>query len=191
MSIRHEFEKWIANLERLKLPVVDMLLPGLNSAYIRSELARIGLDCSEDIVELYNVCGGVGPRRGVLLNQMWMYGSHYLLPFDRAISNYGNFSGDARWNASWFPVFGNDGGDFYSVCSLKARDDWEMIAYFMVNTGEESQIRFSSLLNMLVVINECFDQDVCFLDDRGNLGTKFFEASLIAMRHNKNLPFYQ
>lgn len=191
MPIRIEFEKWVTNLRNLKLPVGDLFLPGLNSNYIRREISALHLDCSEDIVELYSICGGVDARRGILLNQMWMYGSHFLLPFDRAILNYKIFSKDKRWSAAWLPMFGNDGGDFYSICSLRVRDDWEMISYFMANTGEDPQIRFSSILNMLTVINECFDRGVCFVDDHGNLGTRFFEANLIAMNHNKNLPFYR
>jgi hypothetical protein len=191
MSVRNEFVRWVGHIRRLGLPVAEMLLPGLDAVDVRNQLANLGLDCSDDLTELYGVSGGVCAREGELLNRMWMYGSHYMLPFDRAVEDYKLFRKDLRWNKAWFPIFGNDGGDFYSFCSLKHRDDWRKICYFTLGTGDEPQVRFSSLENMLAVINECFDRGVCSVDQHGNLSTNFFEASVIAMGHNRNLPFYQ
>jgi hypothetical protein len=168
-----------------------MLLPGLDESYIRFQIAALGLDCPNELVELYGICGGVGAPEEELLNHMWMYGSHYLLPFERAVEDYKLFRGDARWSAEWFPFLGNDGGDFYSICSLENRASWRKISYFMIGSGDEAQITFSSLENMLCVINECFDRGICFVDEYGNLVTRFLDASIIAMDHNKNLPYYR
>ena len=191
MSIKSEFEKWSAHLRRLNLPVAKMLLPGLETNYVYRQISDLGLDCSHDLIELYSVCGGVGAPADELLNHMWMYGSYYMLPFERAVDDYKLFCVDSRWNQAWFPIFGNDGGDFYSSCSISSEDTWNKISYFTLGGGDIPRILYSSLENMLVVINECFDKGICFADKEGNLRTKFFEASLIAMEHNKDLPYYQ
>jgi hypothetical protein len=191
MSIHREFRIWIEHLRRLGLPVVQMLLPGLSPEYIKRSIHKLGIDCSDDIVELYSFCGGVCPPEGTLLDHMSMYGPHYMLPFERAVQDYQDLCTDARWSKKWFPFFGNDFGDFYSLCSLSNQSDWGKICYFMTNTGEEANIVFSSLLNMMTVINECFDRGVCSVDDEGNLATRFGDARIIAMNHNKDLQYYR
>lgn len=191
MSIELEFRKWIDHLRRLNLPVAQMLLPGLEAGSIRHAISDVGLECPDDLVEFYTCCGGVGAPDGTLLNHMWMFGSHYVLPFKDAVENYRVFSLDHRWERAWFPFLANDGGDFYSLVCLGGRSDWRQISYFRSNTGDSAQIRYSSILNMLTVINECFDSGVCYVDAEGNLETKFLEAGLIAMKHNPELPYYQ
>lgn len=168
-----------------------MLLPGLEPNAIRDAISGIGLECPDDLVEFYACCGGVGAPDGTMLNYMWMFGSHYVLPFADAVETYGFLSSDHRWSRSWFPFLGNDAGDFYSLVCLSDRSDWKQVSYFRTNTGEGAQTRYSSILNMLAVINECFDSGVCYVDAQGNLETKFLEASLIAMKHNRDLPYYQ
>jgi hypothetical protein len=190
VGIKQEFQQWIGHLRRLRLPVADMLLPGVDPGIVRRAFSDASLDCPDDVVEFYQCSGGVSAPERTLLNRMWMYGSHYMLPFERAAEDYAIFCTDSRWDRSWFPIFGNDGGDFYSICSRSDRSDWKNISYFMVNSGTPSQIRFSSLLNMMIVINECFDREVCFVDQNGNLETNFLEAAMIAMKHNPNLSYY-
>jgi|SRR5882724_753370 len=191
MSVKHQFENWIKHLQKLKLPVAEMLLPGLDERYIRHAIGEIGLECSEELIEFYGYCGGVGAPKEALLNHMWMYGSHYVLPFDQAIGNYKIFRTDSRWDKSWFPILSNDGGDFYSLGSRSDLNNWGKITYFMLGSGKGPEIRYSSLFNMLTVINECFDSGICFVDDQGDLATKFLEASVVAMNHNSELPYYQ
>lgn len=191
MNVKCQFEEWVKHLHALKLPVANMLLPGLDEQYIRRMIGEIGLNCPEELVEFYGYCGGVGAPQDALLNHMWMYGSHFVLPFDQAVANYKLFNSDIRWNKSWFPILGNDGGDFYSIGARQDLDNWEMITYFMLGSGTGPETRYSSLLNMLTVFNECFDRGICFVDEHGDLATKFLDASLVAMNHNSGLPYYQ
>ena len=47
-----------------------MLLPGLDPDFVRGQIVNLGLDCSDDLAELYWVCGGVGAEEGELLNRI-------------------------------------------------------------------------------------------------------------------------
>lgn len=60
-----------------------------------------------------------------------------------------------------------------------------------MNAGIEPETEFSSLLNMLEVINHCFEDGVYYLNERGALDADDLRAALLAARYNPELPLYQ
>ena len=139
-------------------------MPGFDGEYIRRIIGEISLDCPDKLVEFYSYCGGVGAPEGALFNRTWIYGSHCVLPFCDAVKNYEILNKHTRWNKSWFPIIQNEAGDFYSVTFRLCDKNWEKITYFMLYSGDELQIQYSSIANMFTVFNECFDRGICSVD---------------------------
>jgi hypothetical protein len=174
--VTRQFDRWIEHLARLKLPAAAMMSPGLDPSYVRTTIENLKLECPDELVELYSRSAGIDAPEDALLGHMWMYDSHFLLPFEEAVRIQQYFAGGPRWDSAWFPVFGNGGGDYYLVHCKADRDDWSQITYFMMGSGEEADLEFSSLEDMLIVISECFDKGICSVDERGGLDTDFERA---------------
>lgn len=178
-----DLEEIRAALERLgRWEVLDRLQPGLASQLVRDRLAAAGLGRQPDLEALYGWRNGTGGEGSPDLGSIWLFPGFYLLSLDDAFANYKSIRPNQRWDPAWFPVFANDGGDFYAV---NTAEDPAPVVYFMIDEPEQP-VEHESLSRMIKTLADCFREGIFYVDDSGYLEMHDRRYAAMVRRNNPN-----
>ena len=150
-----------AHLQRLGSLVASRRRAGKSEAKVESQIRSLGLQAPEDLVRLYSTCDGTETTEGERLGTIQFFPGFYWMNLDEAVTVYQSISKDERWERSWFPIFGNGGGDFYAViCDQESPFFGEVVGFVV---GEQAQIvEFKSVTTLFETIERCFAQKAFF-----------------------------
>ena len=96
MTFSSEIEQLLANLRERGRLVVDLLIPGIDSARV---IDRLGLGVPDSVIEWFAWCNGVHTERGQIQDEISVIPGYYPLSLDEALSyvdDYAEFFGGAR-----------------------------------------------------------------------------------------------
>lgn len=137
---------------------------GLSARVIISMFNESGLDCPDDIVEVYGICNGTRSTSSDSVDEIAFFPGFYWMRLEECFEVYNSIRSSDEWSRLWFPIFANGGGDFYAVvCDKKSSDFGALVGFIL---GEKDHlIEFRSLKDMISVISECLGQKVFFVSD--------------------------
>jgi hypothetical protein len=181
----------IDHLRVLGRPVVGKIRHGLPYDLIDAKARSLSIVVTQELRELYHIVGGTSVSNGDLLEDLhWFPIGFYMLALDDAAVMYRTFVSDTRWSRTWFPVFANGGGDFIAQVLTARPLAAAPLVHFLLGEGEQ-QVQFESLTNMLGFMCECFDRNICFVNEDGALDWDWDEGWRIGKKWNPGLPYWE
>ena len=106
------------------------------------------------------------------------FGGYAFLSLESAIEEYE----ELNWKSHWFPIFYLDSRD-YLVLLCKS-ENVAPISRIYIGGGENEQILFSSLTNMMLTIVECYETGAFYFDDYGYLTNSYYKQESIRQKYN-------
>lgn len=155
-------------LRGLERAVTDLFLPGLDGDEVRRSTGAVGLSVPNELVELYACHNGTAVLSGDYLDDLHFFPGFYWLSLGDGLEVYRSISNDRRWDARWFPLFSNGGGDFYAAICDPSSPLHGAVVGFMVGE-DEHPIEYASISSMLKVILRCYEEGVFFVSTQGYL----------------------
>jgi cell wall assembly regulator SMI1 len=177
-------------LVELGRPVVSLLQPGRSRMEIAEAFSKAGLNLPEELVHLYGWRDGTSIPEATILDDIHFFPGFYLLSLDHALAQYLALRGDIRWNSSWFPLFGNGGGDFYAINLPVDGDDRGVIVGFMLSESTQP-IEYESLQSMVATLAESYREGAFFVTSEGWLEMDSAHHGKIAQKNNPHVPLWQ
>ncbi|MBB5801007.1 hypothetical protein F4560_000775 [Saccharothrix ecbatanensis] len=110
-------------------------------------------------------CNGVELHPGQIQDDINIVLGYAPLSLIEAARFIGSYSGDPVLGDHWVPVLGGAGGDVYAA--VWGSNGNVRVAGVLV--GEETEVEFGSLENMVAVFNECYRRGVYFVNGQGHL----------------------
>lgn len=105
----------------------------------------------------------------------------YLRKLDIKFREYNPDSSEI-WNLNWFPIYSFSAKSHLFVVGDKECKKISPIHEFHMEIGE--RIKYSSLTNMMLVIAECWETGVYYIDDSGEIEYDEDEEEAIRQKYN-------
>lgn len=159
----------------------------LEKEEIDSLTSNLPIKLPEELKQFYQWHNGTVNEKGYTYNMISFFPGFFFISLNEAIGYYNTFIRDDRWAESWFPVFGNGGGDFFVIkCSKNVELKQAEILGFMLDF-DETEVEYLTLTKMLETIYFCYLEGAYYLDENDNLKTNLKKEATIANRMNPNL----
>lgn len=177
-DISRSLERIFSRLGECGITSFTRRRPGLDAAEIEKVFRERGLEPPADLRTLYAVCDGTTILPDDRLGDICFFPGFHWMELGRAAQIYDSISTDSRWNASWWPIFSNGGGDFYGViCDPRSVFFGEVVGFVV---GEADQIaEFKNVSAMLETIACSYEKGV-FACNGGRLSADYREMRQIA-----------
>lgn len=187
----------IAALDRIAIRLAQSgraaaakLQPGLSPSEIAAKTAKLPFALTRELHALHQWRNGTLVEEGDLLGQAYFFPGFYLLSLDEAVQTYEERKGSRQWQAHWFPVFADGGGDFYVVpCAQDELDAAEVIGF--IHGEPEQVVEYESLSAMMQTLDACYAKGAFYLDDDGELEIDDDAHRKIAHHYNPRIEEWQ
>ena len=167
--------------------VLQLLGPGIDAELVRTELASRALPTSAELEALYEWHNGTNASPETLLGSMWLLPGFYLLSLDESIADYDTFKNDAQWNASYFPVFADGGGDFYV---LDFAHETEPPIRRFYSEWAEQPLEYESLSAMIETAAAAFEAKAIHVNGAGYVDVDDEAFAIIAAQMNPRVSWW-
>ncbi|WP_033443576.1 hypothetical protein [Saccharothrix sp. NRRL B-16314] len=157
-----ELRALVERLAALARPVASWLVPGVGAAAVEETLGEMP---PEEVIMWFGWCNGVELQPGQIQDDINVVPGYAPLSLAEAARFIESYSGDPVLGDHWVPVLGGAGGDIYAA--VWGPNGNVRVAGVLV--GEETEVEFGSLENMVAVFNECYRRGAFFVDGRGRL----------------------
>jgi hypothetical protein len=107
----------------------------------------------------------VGGEQGQTIEEASLIPDYMPVSFEEALGQISVYSGDRVLGDHWLPILENGGGDIYAAVWSPGED--ARVARFIV--GEDTEIDFKSLVDMVRMFNACYESGAYFIADDGFL----------------------
>lgn len=178
MYLQQTIDRIFAHLKELKRPIFSRRRPGIDTATMSSELESMGLSAPAELLELYRECDGTQTNPGEILDDIHFFPGYYWLSFDEALTTYRSFLLGSDWNAAWFPIFANGGGDFYAVICDKSSPDFGGVVGFLLG-APDVLVEFVDICALMKTIDQSYEKGA-FFEENGYLEVNFKEMRMVA-----------
>ncbi|MFI9006803.1 hypothetical protein ACIGNX_06160 [Actinosynnema sp. NPDC053489] len=157
-----ELESLMERLVALARPVASWLAPGVDVGVVERALGEVP---PGEVITWFGWCNGVELHPGQLQDDINIIPGYAPLSLEEAVKFIQFHSGDPVLGDHWVPVLGGASGDIYAAV-------WEpgnnaRVAGILL--GEQTEIEFSSLEQMISLFNECYRRGAYFVDGQGRL----------------------
>lgn len=167
--MRQHLDAIAASLARLgRNELLDRLNPGTERTALASRLRAAGLAAPTRLCELFEWHDGTRVEPGVILDDVQFFPGFYFCSSGDALTNYGAFRDDPRWQEGWLPIFANGGGDFYAIDLAAVEHDDAPVVGFMLGQPDHP-IEYEGLELMFATLAKSFEVGAFFVDERGYL----------------------
>lgn len=183
LKYAQDIKDWLVEHNR---PVVPLLQEGLSIDDIGSITEDLTIRLPTDLKELYTWHNGTDKTDGYILGDVDFFPGFHFLPLEDAIAHYWKFVKDLRWEASWFPVFGNGGGDFFVVQCQEIPMEHAPVLGFMIGT-DQIEIEYQSIESMLHTLSECYKRGIYHLSPEGYIESSIHEEAIVSNIINPGL----
>lgn len=166
------------------------LQPPLTPGELRRWEARFPFAFTREIEAVYSWRNGTIANEGDLLDNLHFFPGFYLLSMEEARQTYLERRDAPQWQEGWFPLFADDGGDFYLVsCQKRKLGRSEIIGFI---NGEPEQIaEYESVAAMLATLEAAFAEGAFFIDTEDTLEMDDDKYARIAARFNPGISEWQ
>ena len=147
---------WLEKHPSEKYASVDVLQPGLSYEEIERRVADLPFKLSEEVYELYKWRNGTCEGEEDFSK---FFNGYAFLSIESAIEEYE----ELFWKSRWFPIFYLDSRD-YLVVSCESENLAPILRIYL-GGGEDGELLFSSLTNMMLTIAECYETDAFYFDE--------------------------
>jgi hypothetical protein len=163
--MRSGLEALVAHLEHLgRTHLLECLRPGLPRKDLVRQLEARGFEVPAELADLYGWRDGTDLRAGAPLDDVHLFPGFYFLSLEQAMVYAETRPSEAaQWGTGWLPLFTNGGGDFFLFDSGRSEVRHSRI------DSDEQPVEYTSLEAMIATLNECFERDIFFVDERGYL----------------------
>ncbi|GAA1767604.1 hypothetical protein [Luedemannella helvata] len=159
-----ELERLVANLRRLDRSVVDLLRPGVPRELV---LLTAGLtEVPESVAMWFGWCNGVEARPGQLQDEVNIIPAYNPLSVEEAVYAKASYEGDAALGELFLPLLTTASGDIYAAVWDRNVNEARVAG---VLVGEPTEVEFSSIEQMVMVFNACFDNGSFFVGAENRL----------------------
>jgi cell wall assembly regulator SMI1 len=172
-------------IQTVKPTLAETLQPGLSKAEIKKKTENLPFDLSQEIYELYQWHNGTNDKM-----ECWFFAEYNFNSLDESLALYQKLMSwqdefqtefHEMWNSMWFPLFVLDiKENLFTVCADEKLQNSPILKYF-IESGET--IKYKSLTNMMLVIAECYETGVYYVDE---IGIDFDEDEVDAVRLKYN-----
>jgi hypothetical protein len=178
-------EKTLARLDR---KIVELLQPGLAQGAIEAELSLRHLPLLQEHATLYGWRNGTDATTGAVLGDLWLVPGFYLLSLGDALANYDALTVSDRWDAAWFPILADGGGDFLALQLPSDNASGGYVCRFR-NEYEEHPVEHRSLSDMFATFLAAYDRGI-FVDVDGRLEMDSGAYALLAAGMNPDVDYW-
>lgn len=182
-TIKEQLHKLLLHLEKLNHSCPKYLDLGLPFSDIQRTLARVSLQPTDDLINLFSWKNGSSVNT-IPLGHLALIPGFYLMPLEECCSNYIALKKNDFWKATWFPVLSNSGGDFY-VIDIQTN---EILGYYIYE--DEPMVEYNSLKTLLETYNQCYELGIIYKTSEGYLDMDYNKHALVAQQANPNLSFW-
>lgn len=157
-----ELERLTAHLDSLDRPVVAWMLPGVDMDHVSSVL---GEPVPDSVARWFRWCNGIASVEGQLQDDVNAIPGYNPLSIEEGARMMASYSGDPALGDHWVPLLGSAGGDLYAAVWAPGED----AVVVGVLIGEPTEVEFSTIEQMVMFFNRCFEGGAFFVDDQGQL----------------------
>ena len=155
-------EQLVGHLRELNRPVVPLLRPGIGAVQVE---ASLGSPVPASVGEWFHWCNGAEVRPGQIQDDVNVIPGYNPLSAEEAVGMTPDYADDPVLGEDWFPLLGSAGGDIYAAVWTVGGE--AKVAGVLV--GEQTEIEFSSIEQMVSVFNGCYRNRAFYVDDLGRL----------------------
>lgn len=190
-ELRRDLDVVLQYLEELRRPVVKMLQKGISADEFEATTAILPFALPFELRILYEWRNGISCAPGTPLDDIHFFPGFYFPSLDETVAHYRALEGAPAWDARWFPVFTNGGGDFYaSVCSITGSGNTAPVAFYLL--GEiDQEVRYDSMCDMIRTTRACFEKGAYYLTADGFLEVNYAQRAQIAAELNPSVNLWK
>jgi hypothetical protein len=134
--------------------------PGVDVDHVSSVLDDI---VPPSVAQWFGWCNGVASHPGQLQDDVNVIPGYNPLSIEEAVRLKPEYMSDPVLGDHWVPLLGNPGGDLYAAVWVPGAE--ARVAGVLI--GEPTEVEFSSIEQMVVVFNRCFEGGAYFVDRQG------------------------
>ncbi len=177
-DLEKTLDQIFGHLQKLRRPIAEKRRSGLDPAIIAGKFSSLDLQAPDELIRLYGICDGTETNQGDLLDEIYFFPAYYWMRLAEAEKTYRTLLGHSDWNADWFPIFANGGGDFYAVICSETSSDFGGVVGFL--RGETDHlVEFENVATMFLTIEQSY-ADKAFFVAEGYLEADYSKMLAIA-----------
>jgi hypothetical protein len=146
-------------LSTLRIPAVDLLVPGLPESEVRARLAG----APDNVIEWFTWCDGTERRPRQTIDEASFIPGYIFPSLNEAIEVKETPIELPEGYADWIPVLVTGGFDFYAAAWRKD----EEAQVFGVLLGEPVELEYDNVEAMVQTFSAAIDSSAFFIDERG------------------------
>ena len=166
---------WLEKHSCEKYASVNVLQPGLSYEEIERRVVDLPFKLPEEVYELYQWRNGTCEGEEDFSK---FFSGYAFLSLESAIDEYEKLN----WKLHWFPIFYLDSRDYLIL--LCNSENVAPISSIYLGGGEDEEVFFSSLTNMMLTIAECYETGAFYFDDEGYLTGSYSKQESIRQKYN-------
>ncbi|MEO0843293.1 MAG: SMI1/KNR4 family protein [Cyanobacteria bacterium J06643_5] len=168
---------WLEKHPSEKYASVDVLQPGLSYEEIERRVADLPFKLPEEVYQLYQWRNGTYEGEEDFSR---FFNGYAFLSLESAIEEYE----ELNWKLHWLPIFYLDSRD-YLIVSCQSENIAPILRIYL-GGGEDEELLFSSLINMMLTTAECYETDAFYFDDEGYLTGSYSKQESIRKKYNSD-----
>lgn len=157
-----ELERLTAHLDSLDRPVVAWMLPGVDMDHVSSVL---GEPVPDSVARWFRWCNGIASVEGQIQDDVNAIPGYNPLSVEEGARMMAAYTGDSVLGDHWVPLLGSAGGDIYAAVWTPGEE--AVVAGVLI--GEPSEVEFSTIEQMVMFFNRCFDSGAFSVDGEGRM----------------------
>jgi hypothetical protein len=165
--------------------------PGLSRSESEAFLKDAGIPAPPELVDLHEWRNGTACEAGTILSHAWFFPGFRFIPLKEALAarNVGESVG--RWQARYFPIFDNGGGDYYLLdCSVGNKTSGRVLED-LTGFSEEPAPAYESLALMLATLEEAYRTGAIGVTPEGRLRFDDRAYAEIAGKKNPSIEIWR
>jgi hypothetical protein len=123
------------------------------------------MEVPASVAQWFSWCNGVEIRSGQLQDDVSVIPGYSLVSIEEAVRIMPSYYGDLVLGERWLPLLATAGGDIYAAV-WRLGGEAEVAG---VLVGESTEVEFSSIEQMVSVLNACFEREAFLVDGQGRL----------------------
>lgn len=145
---------------------IELLKAGVARSVTLDVLNEQGLVPPTALCEAYAWRCGSDAAAGTTLNELYLIPGYYFVSLHDAAIEYRSRVGGEDWDASWWPVFADGGGGFFTVvCDPDSSDHGKV----MGTDTDGFEPAFASIADLMRTIAQAYEDEIVYVDDSGHL----------------------
>jgi len=198
MGLCIHFENILSKQKSLGFKYYEILNPGADKYLISNTQKNLDMEFNPALIELYSFADG-NIHRSHRNNFLYLIPFYDFLSLTQAVnyrkaiindeSIFYNSENNYSPENKLLPFLEQDGGDCFWIDLNKGTENYGKI-FWTTTLAQEPDYLFNSLESMFQTIDECYKQNIIFLDDERILSCNYPAWGTIAQKYNPDLNYW-